>query len=125
MWGLGSLEGEAMDVVWSMGRPVVVHDVVAALNERREKELAYTTVMTVLNKLVAKGWLERRLSGRVGTYMPVEDKDAYTARIMAETLADSQDRAAALLGFVERLDPVESAALRAALRRVGDSGAVE
>lgn len=51
---VGSLEREAMEVVRGAGEPVVVHDVVAALNARRAQPLAYTTVMTVMNNLVAK-----------------------------------------------------------------------
>lgn len=112
---LGSLEREAMEVVWAAGDPVVVHDVVAALNARRDQPLAYTTVMTVMNNLVAKEWLERHRTGRAFAYRATEDRDTHTARAMAEALDDSADRRAALLGFVDRLDPADAAALRAAL----------
>jgi predicted transcriptional regulator len=112
---LGSLEAATMELVWAAEGPVVVHDVVAALNGRREEPLAYTTVMTVMNKLVTKGWLKRERYGRAYRYVPVEDRDAHTARVMAETLGDSVDRIAALVGFVERLAPEEAAALRAVL----------
>lgn len=112
---LGSLEREAMEVVWGAEEPVVVHDVVAALNARRAQPLAYTTVMTVMNNLVAKEWLTRHRVGRAFAYRAVEDKDSRTARAMAEALAESADRRAALAGFVGRLDAADAAALRAAL----------
>jgi predicted transcriptional regulator len=112
---LGSLEREAMEVVWGAEEPVVVHDVVAALNARRAQPLAYTTVMTVMNNLVAKEWLARHRVGRAFAYRAVEDKDSRTARAMAEALEESADRRAALVGFVGRLDAADAAALRAAL----------
>jgi predicted transcriptional regulator len=55
---LGDLEARIMRVVWVLDRPAsarVVHDAVA-----REHKVEPLTVITVLNKLVAKGLLSRR-----------------------------------------------------------------
>ena len=50
-----------MDAIWDVGRPASVREIVDALNERRPEPLAYTTVMTVMNRLVAKNvWARRR-----------------------------------------------------------------
>ena len=60
---LGTLEREVMDAVWRLG-PATVHDVRAALDHR----VAYTTVMTVLDRLYRKGVLERERQGRAYLY---------------------------------------------------------
>ena len=57
--GFAPLESEVMDAVWATTEPVSVREVVDALNERRSEPLAYTTVMTVMNRLVTKNVLAR------------------------------------------------------------------
>ena len=59
---LGELEAEVMNVVWHNAWPVTVQNVTEALGERRP--LAYTTVMTIVDRLRAKGWLTREKAGR-------------------------------------------------------------
>jgi BlaI family penicillinase repressor len=61
--GLGSLERKAVEAVWRLGR-ASVRDVRAALQET----VAYTTVMTVLDRLYKKGVLERERAGRAYVY---------------------------------------------------------
>jgi predicted transcriptional regulator len=53
---LGSLEQEILDIVWQLGKVTVkdVHDRILADPHR---ELAYTSVTTVLSRLTTKGWL--------------------------------------------------------------------
>ncbi|SCC61182.1 MULTISPECIES: BlaI/MecI/CopY family transcriptional regulator, partial [unclassified Gordonia (in: high G+C Gram-positive bacteria)] len=48
MTGLGSLERAVMDVLWSAGAAMSVHDLVEELHDR---EPAYTTVLTVVTNL--------------------------------------------------------------------------
>jgi predicted transcriptional regulator len=57
-----------MDAVWAASGPVSVREVLDALNERRPGPLAYTTVMTVMNRLVAKGVLSRQGERRSYVY---------------------------------------------------------
>jgi predicted transcriptional regulator len=64
--GLGSLERRAMEAVWRLGR-ARVRDVRDAL----ERSVAYTTVMTVLDRLYKKGVLERQRDGRAFVYSAV------------------------------------------------------
>ena len=109
---LGSLEAEVMAVLWRAGTPMSVREVAAELNAGRDAALAYTTVMTVLSRLAAKGILARSRSGRRFVYAPVA---ADTAEIAVRgVLAEFGD--AALARFVERaeLDPQ----LRERLRRL-------
>lgn len=59
--GLGALERAVMDQLWDQGEPQTVRQVHDGL--RTERELAYTTVMTVLQRLARKG-LVTQLRGR-------------------------------------------------------------
>lgn len=101
-----------MGVLWRCGAPVPVRAVVAALNEGRDAPLAYTTVMTVMSRLAAKGILARSRAGRGFAYTPVA---ADTAEIAVRGVLDEFGDAA-LARFVERveLDP----GLRRRLRRL-------
>ncbi len=62
---LGKLEREVMDEAWRRGE-VSVRDVYRAFDER----MAYTTLMTTLDRLYKKGLLERRKDGRAYLYAP-------------------------------------------------------
>ncbi|MER6176091.1 BlaI/MecI/CopY family transcriptional regulator, partial [Streptosporangium sp. NPDC001681] len=62
MRGLGDLESTVMERLWSYHRPASVRDVLEDL--RRERDIAYTTVMTVMDKLQKKGLLRRKPVGR-------------------------------------------------------------
>jgi predicted transcriptional regulator len=57
-----------MDAVWAAGGSVSGREVMGRLNEGRSEPLAYTTVMTVMNRLVDKGALARSRSGRSFVY---------------------------------------------------------
>ncbi|MHC4966936.1 MAG: BlaI/MecI/CopY family transcriptional regulator [Planctomycetota bacterium] len=61
---LGSLQQAVMDVIWDRGE-ATVGDVRAALGDRRP---AYTTVLSVLQKLEKAGWLQHRSEGRAYVY---------------------------------------------------------
>ncbi len=58
--GLAPLESEVMGVIWEAGSPVSVRLVLDNLNGDRGTPLAYTTVMTVMNRLVKKNVLARQ-----------------------------------------------------------------
>ena len=64
MGALGALETEVMDAVWRAGRELRVRDVHARFQPR----LAYTTVMTTMDRLFKKGLLDRRRDGRAFVY---------------------------------------------------------
>ena len=116
----GDLEAMVMEVLWGAERPLAVREVVELL--RAERDLAYTTVMTVLDNLHRKRWLHRHRDGRAWRYEPALSRQAYTAQLMHEALAVSDDRAGVLARFVEEIDPADAAALAAALREAADRG---
>ena len=80
--------------------------------------IAYTTVMTVMDNLHQKGWLRRRQEGRAYRYEPVSTRAAYSAALMNEAWASSDNAAAALVEFFGRMTPEQLDALRDALRVV-------
>ncbi|MCK9929945.1 BlaI/MecI/CopY family transcriptional regulator [Frankia sp. Mgl5] len=111
---LGDLEAEIMDRVWSARGPVAVRDVRALLEPTRP--LAYTTVMTVMDRLFHKGWLTRERAGRSYRYQPALSRSAYTALLMRSVLSATDDRGLALLHFVQAMDATEYETLREAVR---------
>ena len=62
---LGHLESQVMEILWGRGESSV-HEMVQAL----ERPLAYTTVMTTLDRLYKKGLLDRRKAERAFFYAP-------------------------------------------------------
>ena len=115
MRGFGNLEAVVMDLLWSWGRPATVREVVDDLVTKRE--IAYTTVMTVMDNLHRKGWLDRVLDGRAYRYEPVASREEYVARVMRDALDGSLDVDATLAHFLDQMTDAESDALRRALRR--------
>jgi len=112
----GELEAAVMDCVWRHGAPVSVREVLDDLNQ--ERKLAYTTVLTVMDKLHTKGWLQRHRSGRAFAYEATRGREAYTARLMRDALSTSSNQAAAFVHFLSELTPDEAAALKSALQVV-------
>ena len=110
---LGQLEATVMDRMWAWGRPVLVREVLEDL--QRDRDLAYTTVMTVMDNLYRKGFLAREKDGRAYRYTPAHTREEHTAAVMEEVLASSGDSSATLMHFVEQIDEAELAALRSVL----------
>jgi len=92
-----------MELVWSRGEDVSVAEVHRALE--RSREIAYTTVMTTMARLHAKGLLERRRDGRRYVYRARLGRKEFleeTAREVLDSLA-GDDLATAEALLVERL----------------------
>ncbi len=79
---LGDLEREVMHIAWQRGE-VSVRDVCLALDKR----MAYTTLMTTLDRLHKKGLLARRKDGRAFLYSPRLSPEQFT-RGVAQDLID-------------------------------------
>ena len=75
--GLGPLESKVMAVIWA-SPTATVREVHSALNERRS--VAYTTVMTTMDRLHHKGLLTRRREGTAYRYSPKIDRHGWLAR---------------------------------------------
>lgn len=115
MLKLGELEASIMDVLWTATEPMRVREVLDELNEHRN--LAYTTVMTVLDNLHRKGWVVREMERRAYRYTAVTSREEATAQSLRELLDSADDRESVLLHFVQSVSEEESDILRKALRR--------
>jgi predicted transcriptional regulator len=73
---LHELETEVMEEVWRRGE-ANVRDVLEALNGREEMQRAYTTILTVMQRLAAKDMLLRERRGRLDVYVPALSREAY------------------------------------------------
>jgi predicted transcriptional regulator len=109
----GDLEAAVMDEVWAAAGPVRVREVLEEINQHRN--LAYTTVQTVMDVLYRKGWLTREKDGRANLYAATATREDYVAGLVEEALAVTDDRAAAVLRFVQDMDPGDARQLRRAL----------
>jgi predicted transcriptional regulator len=110
---LGDLERLVMDIVWEEpGRELTGRDVANVL-----PRYAYTTVATVLDRLVHKGLLSRRVERGKIRFTAIGTDGAHTAVLMYESLTRAGDSQAALVRFAETLSPSEADVLRRALNR--------
>jgi predicted transcriptional regulator len=103
-----------MECLWSRSEPASVRDVLGEL--QTGKQLAYTTVMTVLDNLHRKGVVTREMAGRAWMYQPSWDREEHAAMLLCEVLGKSVDRQAVLMHFVFELEPDVVADLAAAVK---------
>jgi predicted transcriptional regulator len=77
----GELEAKLMEAVWVLGSPSVKEVI-----EYWDEALHYKTTMTVLNRLVEKGILTRRRSGRGFVYQAVVTRDQLLADVVEQVV---------------------------------------
>src|ERR1700678_2198943 len=118
---LAPLELDCMNMLWPMGEGTV-REIRDALAPRRPR--AYTTIMTIMDRLARKGVVERRKVGRAYIYSPnLSAEDARTqalGQVIENFFGGSKD---ALLAQLNAATPLAHAAV-AALRADGDDAAV-
>jgi predicted transcriptional regulator len=112
-----------MDRLWASDGSVAVRDVLEEL--QRERAIAYTTVMTVLDNLHRKGMVTREKAGRAYRYRPSYTREEHTAALMEQVLAGSGDRGAALMHFVEQMPADEIRRLRLVLEGFDSQSALD
>lgn len=112
---LGPLETDVMETVWQLGE-TTVRDVHAQLAQRRD--LAYTTIMTTMTRLAAKGLLGRDTTGLAHRYRPTVSRDQYaqsTVASVVDWLVDSFPEPA-MSYFVDVIDDGSDPEMLRALR---------
>ena len=109
---LGDLERAIMEVLWKTDSALTVRQVSTGLDERN---LAHTTVMTVLDRLSKKGFARRERDGRAWRYRPAATREAYVTELMLTALDQTGDRVAALARFAQSVSGPEAEVLRDAL----------
>ncbi|MFE3830279.1 BlaI/MecI/CopY family transcriptional regulator [Streptomyces sp. NPDC059092] len=119
--GQGQLEAQVLAVLGSATAPVAA----TWVQERLDGELAYTTVITILTRLLGKQAVTRTRSGRSFLWTPVADEAGLTALRMRRLLDERDDRDAVLSSFVSALSPHDERVLRSLLSAADDAdGAV-
>src|SRR5260370_1350412 len=100
-----------MQLVWHRDGAGTVRDLFDEM--RQERAIAYTTVMSTMDNLHRKGWLNRVKDGKAYRYTATASREEYSARLMREALAGGGDTEAVLVKFVAQMDGEESEGLRA------------
>lgn len=107
---LGDLEAEIMELVWQE-QEVCVRDVHRLLG--RERDIAYTTVMTVMGRLSDKGLLEKEKAGKMYLYRPALTKEEFHRSIAGSIINGLGDELAkaSLAYFVDNLSEADESTL--------------
>ncbi|MEU6756803.1 BlaI/MecI/CopY family transcriptional regulator [Streptomyces sp. NPDC046685] len=116
--GQGELEAQVLAALGRAPRPVTA----AWVQERLPGNLAYTTVMTILTRLHAKGAVARERAGRSFEWVPVADEAGLAALRMRKVLDGEPDRQAVLASFVTALSPRDEQLLRDVLAQTAEEG---
>jgi predicted transcriptional regulator len=115
---LTATELEMMNVIWRLA-PCSVHQVVEALQPQRQ--LAYTSVSTIVRILEQKGFVRSQKEGRGHLYEPVISKEDYQVKSLQHLVSNVFDGTPTLLVQrlvdSEQLDPEELDRIRRALRK--------
>ena len=108
---LGDLERKVMDVLWgSMGTPLTGRQIAHHLPDH-----AYTTVLTILERLRHKALVERSTERRAHQFFATESRETYVAELMMEAMGGTDDRDRVLVRFAESVSSEEAFVLRKAL----------
>ncbi|MCB0859288.1 MAG: BlaI/MecI/CopY family transcriptional regulator [Solirubrobacterales bacterium] len=103
----GELQLEVMKTLWRLDAQVGVEDVRSKLPA--DKQGAYTTIQTILNRLAERGLVKRKRHGKNVFYRAAVSEADYYSRSLKEALAPASDHArrAALAQLVGDLNPGE------------------
>ena len=119
--GFGELEQQVLSVLWAADAPLIPREV----QEKLADPPAYTTVMTILDRLQRKGAATRRRRGRAFAYEAVVSESAVAAQHARALLANGHDRRAVLQGFVDVLSDDDSHELARLLRQAQQGRSLE
>ncbi|WP_171118253.1 MULTISPECIES: BlaI/MecI/CopY family transcriptional regulator [Streptomyces] len=106
--GQGELEALILSALREADGPVTA----GWVQERLGGDLAYTTVITILTRLLAKGAVTRERAGRSFAWTAASDQAGLAAHRMRKVLDAESDREAVLASFVTGLGPDDERLLR-------------
>lgn len=112
---LGELERAVMDLFWDSSAALSAPDIrdrLALGTTGAGRELAVTTVLTVLSRLERKNFVTRDRTTRPHLYLSVTSRASYMAELMHDVLGAAPDREAVLARFVGSVGPDEADLLR-------------
>ncbi|MFJ7064032.1 BlaI/MecI/CopY family transcriptional regulator [Streptomyces sp. NPDC101115] len=116
--GQGELEAQVLAVLRRPGGARTA----GWVQERLGGDLAYTTVITILTRLHAKGAVSRERAGRSFEWTAVADEAGLAALRMRRVLDGETDREAVLASFVTGLSPDDERLLRDLLAQDSEEG---
>jgi predicted transcriptional regulator len=106
---LGELERAVMEILWASDETLSAYDLQEHLAGR---ELAATTILTVLSRLEKKGFVARTRDARPHRYRAAATREEHMADLMHEVLGTASNRTAVLERFVGQVTPEEAETLR-------------
>lgn len=110
-----------MTRLWEMGGQGTVREVLERI--QRDREIAYTTVLSTMDNLHRKGHLTRQREGKAYRYHTALSHAEHTAGLMREALnRGERDTGAVLAHFVGEMSEDELAELRDVIARRGEAG---
>lgn len=113
----GELENEVMDVLWSAKSTMTSQEILELVNQNNQ-ELALTTILTVLSRLLDKGLVVRTTgASRSYNFAPAETREKHSATLMLKLLSDTGNPALTFAQFTKSLTPKQLAALRETLEK--------
>lgn len=118
--GQGELEAQVLSALREAEGPATA----GWVQERLGGDLAYTTVVTILSRLLEKGAVTRERAGRSFAWTPSADEAGLAARKMRKVLDGESDREAVLASFLTELPPGDEQLLRELLRQAEAEGDV-
>ncbi|HUE06989.1 MAG TPA: BlaI/MecI/CopY family transcriptional regulator [Acidimicrobiales bacterium] len=114
---LGELEQKVMDTLWEAPEQSMSGREVAD----RLPDRAYTTVLTVLERLRRKEFVRRTTQGRVHYFQAADSREAYVAEIMIDAMGNAGNRNQVLARFAESVTPEEAQLLSRALQAAAET----
>jgi len=118
----GALEAEILGIVRTASEPLSPGEVRERITAGDQRELSYSTVVTIMSRLYDKGLLARQRAGRGFSYTAV-DEASLAANRMSSALGSGIDRGAVLSRFVSGLSGRDARLLGSLLANARDSSA--
>lgn len=120
MASLGDLERDIMDVLWDAYGDLTANEIRDTLAGAggADRDLAATTVLTVLSRLEHKHVVTRDRGTRPHLYRATTSREAHMAELMHDVLGTAPDREAVLARFVGSVQPHEVETLRRILEGI-------
>lgn len=111
----GELERAVLDVLWDSDQPMTSAEVLALVSKK--SDLALTTILTVMSRLIEKELVERvPAEGRGYLFSPTSSREQHAASQLLKILENSENPALTLSHFASGLDKKSLAALRQSLK---------
>ena len=116
---LGELERSVMETLWNAAEHPTASEIRQTLTENSQnpKNVAVTTVLTVLSRLEHKGFVERQRAHRPHRYFATKSRTEHTTELLNQILGVGSERTAALTRFIGQIRPEEIATLKNLLNR--------